>query len=754
MRISAALAVVLVVTFVHATLVGPTLASQGPRAAITIESLVAEVTITDGLATTSIEQVFRNHGPTPAEESYLWPIPEGAAVSSFSLWIDGKETKGEVLDGGAARGVYLDIVRRQRDPGLLEWVGHGCVRASIFPIEAGGTARVRLRYQSVLSPSAAGLELELPLRLGALVPGDAFTLVASGTITTTKPLGAVQCTTHAIDVVRSGAHGLRWSMEETGSETPRDLRLALSPAVGDFGAMLVAHREAGEPGTFLLTVSPRGDATPAQRTPIDAVFVLDVSGSMRGEKLEQALRAVGQCLDRLAPDDRFEIVRFATDAQACLGALQPATPETLARAREWLAGSRASGGTNLAGGLAAALAAAASVDRRGLAILVSDGAPTVGERSPAAIVAASRAQAPARLRLFSFGVGDDVNADLLDRLVEECRGAREYVRPGEVIDAKVVKLFEKASHPVLESARLDVSQLEAFDVDSLEPADLFRGAQVVASGRFRATGPRRVTLLARVGGEEREWHFVVDLPAEEERHGEIPALWARRRAGRLLDALRLHGPNDELVDEVGRLALQHGIVTPYTSHLVLEDVHRLGAARGVGPPRSGQLRYGSFTRERPLPYPPPADGVPGPRTPGPRSPAGPSGPTTPAVGGPVTGPSGGGGWLARDPAQDLLRGGSGSVARSIEIQELSRGFSGGEGNPQRIQRVGGKVFHRIGGVWVDAALDGDRDREPRKVGYLSPEYFALLEADPRLAPFLALGECLVLLWKGVAYEIS
>ncbi len=769
---------------------------------VRLEQVRVVAKVVDGTATTELEQVFRNTGPVEREEVFLLPLPDDTVVSDLSMTVDGKIVKGEILDRGEARGVYESIVRSRRDPALLEWVGRSCVRLSAFPVPPNGEARVKVRYASVLPLAWGAFEVRVPLSLGPVARGSLKSLVFQAAVEFSRPIGAIYSPTHPVEVVRTGDRSARVSMEGSDVRADRDLRLLVAPAQEEIGLLFLAHRPAGEDGTFLALLSPRLDLEPSKVLPKDVVFVLDTSGSMEGEKIAQAKGALRDALAGLNPGDRFHLVRFATDAEAFREGPVPATPGNVEAARAWIDAFEARGGTNLGDALQRALAVPGEPGRLTMLFLLTDGLPTVGTIEEQTLLAEVRQRNVARARIFVFGVGVDVNTRLLDTLAEETRAAREYVAEGEAIDLKVASLVEKVSHPILSDPLLFLEGAETRDVYPKRLPDLFRGSPLVVAGRFRGEGAASLRLRGRFGDGEREWTYSVNLPAVEARNDSIRATWASRKVGYLLDEIRLHGENTELVEEVKRLAREHGIVTPYTSYLVREERRRLsstwtgprsaGVAAGTTPPpdRGSPSDLGNLPR-----------GSTGGWTAGRRVEEG--GATAAGVGAtgtPTAAPATPDGLPVREPIDreadgvgvgstghyGLAASGGKAVEESLEAKRLKEetvgdttggfsrthygaafggrraagGSSGGRsGRPvealqSSVRRVGAKVFHLVASVWMDTAFT-EQDREKIvPVAFLSEEYFALLAREPDLAPVFALGPRVLVGWKGKFYEVK
>jgi len=210
----------------------------------------------------------------------------------------------------------------------------------------------------------------------------------------------------------------------------------------------------------------------------------------------------------------------------------------------------------------------------GVIIFLTDGQPTVGETNEDRLVESIATRSTA-VRIFSFGIGTDVNTHLLDRIAEKTNAFSQYVLPEEDIELKLSSFYTKIKEPVLSNVELaftgevKVNQLYPHDLP-----DLFKGETLTVFGRYSGGGAGAVKVTGTLNGERREFVSDVKFVKEDVSRGFIPRLWATRRVGWLLDEIRLRGESMELKDEIVRLAREHGIVTPYTSYLILEDERR------------------------------------------------------------------------------------------------------------------------------------------------------------------------------------
>src|SRR5436189_4515812 len=534
-----------------------------PRGAIAKVRSAVQVALTGRIARVSVEEWFRNTGPLMDEGSYLYPLPGETVFRDFSLWQGDRELKGEPMDAGQARAIYEQIVRRRRDPALIELAGHGLVRARVFPIAPGETRKITLRYTQVLDRVGDAWRFRYPS--GPVNAPRSFRLATDSSTAFGDPYSP----THQVRTTRHD-RTLEVTLADSATTGGGDVELYLPLAARTVGLSLVTHRPPGEDGYFMLLLSP-GAAADAAALHRDVVAVLDVSGSMSGEKIAQAQAALIQILGTLRAGDRFRLVAFSSGVRRYRAEWTALTPESRRDAESWVRGLEAEGGTNIAGALDEAFSQPPADGALGVVVFLTDGLPTVGEQSPEKIADAAD-QHRGAFRVFSFGLGFDVNTYLLDRLTERARGSTEHVRPGGNIEAAVGDLAAKLASPVMTDLALSADGAELYDVQPDRLPDLFANDEVVVFGRYRGAGngERVVTVSGRRGGRTERFSAGADFSAEAPQARFIEQLWAARRAGALAQEIRLHGPNTEVLESLKRLALRYGILTEYTSYLVQE----------------------------------------------------------------------------------------------------------------------------------------------------------------------------------------
>lgn len=570
------------------------------------------VAIDEQIAVTTVEQTFRNHTDRNLEATYLFPVPKGANVDKFTMWVDGKEQGGELLDAKHANQVYTDIVRRTQDPGLLEYMGNSLMKLRVFPIPPKGDQKVKISYKFVAPKDGSVVEYVYPLKTDGKATRTLEEFSVSLNIKSKNAVQNVYSPTHAITTVRKSDKEVNVTFERNQALLDKDFQLFYGFGDKDIGLTPLVYKPiTAEDGYFMFLVSPQLEAE-KKRVPRDLVLVLDTSSSMSDIKMQQAKKALKFCLTQLKPEDRFGVLKFSTTVTPFRDKLVEANKDYLEAATKWVDGLKTSGGTAILPALEDALALRSEDPNRPFTLVFfTDGQPTVDETNPDRIVKKVGDKNTGNTRIFTFGVGDDVNAAMLDQLAEATRAVSTYVREAEDIETKVASLYGKISNPVLTDLRLTAGDnIRIHEVYPPKLPDLFQGTQLVVIGRYTGGGHTAIRLTGMVGKDKQEFVYDVNFPAKTESDtGKdfVEPLWARRKVGYILDQIRVNGERKELIDEVVALAKRYGIATPYTSYLVVPDnmmpvIQPPGLRPGGGP---------ADAKPSPLPAAPVAGGAGG-----------------------------------------------------------------------------------------------------------------------------------------------
>ncbi len=531
-----------------------------------------QVNIQDRAARTTVTQVFKNHTHRVLEATYIFPVPKGATVSNFVLYINGKPKRGKVLVKERARSIYLSIVRRMQDPGLLEYMGGRLFRARVYPIPRHGEQRITISFTQMV-PYASGMHrFVYPLKTRHKVQTTLKDFTMSVKLKSKTPLKSIYSPTHKVSLARKGDNLALVGFERSKARLDRDFVLYYAVSPKDLGLNMLSYRTEQKDGYFLMMLTPKVSHSSREIAGKNITFVLDTSGSMSGKKMKWAKRALQICLKKLNPKDHFNVIRFSTDVEAMHRAMKPANPKNIKRAVAFVERMEAAGGTAIDEALKLALQQKPKGDGVSLVVFLTDGHPTIGETTPSAIVKNSKINNRYKARLFTFGIGTEINTNLLDKMAQISGGTGDYVKPNKEIQQHISNFYDKVRYPVLSSIKLSVGKgIRLYDMYPKSIPDLFRGGQITLFGRYRGKGAVAISLNGKVGGKNKRYVFETQFPQTSNDHSFVSRLWANRKVAYLLDHIRLKGMNSELKAEVIRLSKKFGIVTPYTSYLVVED---------------------------------------------------------------------------------------------------------------------------------------------------------------------------------------
>lgn len=542
-------------------------------APIQIESVDLDVDIHDAVATTELRQKIRNPHAWSVEAQFVLPIPRGAAVHDAALRVDGQLVEAELLEAGRARAAYEDIVRRNVDPALVEYLEDGLLRTRVFPVPAHGTREIQLTLTIALAEDFGVWQYRFPLRALCGAQAAPRELSVRGQIRAAVALGEPYSPTHALDVdLERGSRRARFELRATGGPVAAtDLQLFVPTRTRDLTFTVASTRPAGEDGFVLLRVTPGELLERREPTPRRVVFVLDTSGSMDGEKLEQAKAALRAGLQTLDRQDEFAVVTYGSSVIPWSEAMQPASAARVRDALGQVTDMRARGGTNIGAALQTAFALLGRRDARPAYILfMTDGLPTVGTTSVDELLERARRDNRSGAHLFVFGVGHDVNTRLLDNLAQDSGAPARYVQPGEDLEVAVSNLAAQISDPLWTDVEMELAGAGLYDMIPERLPDLFRGQSLTVLARYRRPGQTKLIFSGEQGGSRERSTEQIVLARHATAHAYLPQLWAGRRIAVLQAALQNGGDRRELVQEIVELATRYGIVTEYTSLLMRE----------------------------------------------------------------------------------------------------------------------------------------------------------------------------------------
>jgi Ca-activated chloride channel homolog len=681
---------------------------------VTRVSSSIRATIEGRVARIEVEEQFRNSGRQIAEGTYHYPLAGDAVFQSLSLWMGEQELRGEVMDAARARGIYEEIVRRRRDPALVTLAGHQLLRAQVFPIQPGETRRVVLRFTQVLDRDGDALRWR-----HARGADDRGTAAPDLRVTLREParFGRPFSPTHTVQV--SGRDDDTVVVSDVAAG---DVELFLPLQSTAPGLSLVTYAPGSEDGYFMLYVTPPA-MTETQRIGRDLTMVVDVSGSMSGPKLQQAKAAILQMLGTLTARDRLRLISFSSGVRSFRDGYAAADDTTLARARQWTNALVADGGTNIEGALREALrgdrADRTQRDNLDLLVFLTDGVPSVGETQPEKL-AALASQGGERLRVFTVGIGTDVNTYLIERMAQDGRGAAEFVPPDGSVEHAVGALARKLRAPALVDLRIVAAPGRIVSMEPQRLPDLFAGQELVVFGRYSGSGSGPLIVEGRRDGEIVRVSTPVVFGARTMEHEYVSTLWAARRIGALTRTMRLEGATPARIEEIRALALRHGIVTEYTAYLVQE-------------PASAPTVIGRDER----------------RTRGGIQATGPA--SVAAAAPPASAQTGRGSFEAAQTSADYAGASSLGEARKVSTRAQERATIASSGAPPQQRVIGGRRYEQRGTQWSDV---GQHSQRVISIEAFSAAYFAVLRALPELRDAALLGHDVLIAGKRVSVRVQ
>lgn len=698
--------------------------------------------IENQIAKVQVSQSFVNTGKRPMEVCFVFPLPYDGAVDQVTLLVDGKEMPAKLMDAKEARKLYEEIVRKNRDPALLEWVGTGLFKTSVFPVPAGAERTVTLRYSQLCRKWEGLTDFIFPLSTAKYTSHPVEQVKLHLSLTSDVPLKNVYSPTHSVEIKRPDDKHATIDFSVKNAVPGEDFRLFYDVGSEAVGASVLSYRpqeseaDGDKHGYFLLLASPQIKAEDTERPKKTVLIVLDHSGSMSGEKMEQAKGAAKFVINKLRDGDLFNVIAYDSEVTSWKPELQKFDDDSRKAALGFVEGIFAGGSTNIDAALTTALSQLQDKKQPSFVIFLTDGLPTVGERNEAKIVANAKANNKVRARIFDFGVGYDVNSRLLDKLARDNFGLSEYVRPNEDIERAVAALYNRIGSPVMTDVKI------TFEMDGLKPEegqaasrvypkdvfDLFAGEQLVLTGRYPKSGDVKIIVKGQVGEKEQKFEFPAKFveTSSDASNAFIEKLWAVRRVGEILDEIDLKGKNDELVKELVTLSLRHGIMTPYTSFLADENASPQTFRDGVSTASrrltnlelrtEGQFGFNQRVAKGSL-------------------------------------------QRANVPAAAMPLSSSADAAARPALNDFYGAVADAKGEREKVaenvRHLGRKTFFRRGDRWVDSVVEADDEKQAVKIVRFSPEYFELIDKHGHEAGlYLSITEPLVVRLDGKVYELQ
>ena len=706
--------------------------------------------IRDQVAQTTLEQTFYNPSNRRVEGTYIFPIPENAEIESFQMEINGKMTKGEILNAKKAKEIYEKIVRESKDPALMEYSDKAIFKIHLFPIEPRKEKKIKIKYKELLKKDGRMSAYKFPLRAEKFLTKPVDEVALKISIDSENELKSIYSPSHKIDIQREGKKRAVLSYKEKGILPETNFEILFSTHQDNeslIGFDFITHKEKGnDTGYYAMLISP-GNWRSNTLVQKDVIFVIDSSGSMRVKKLDQAKAAINFCLKSLNKGDQFEIIRYSTETESLFGNLKSANKKNLNLAKDFIQNIEAGGGTAIEEALLEAIKTSTFKNvkdskRPRQIIFITDGRPTIGEtRTDEIIARITKTHQPIKknTRIFSFGIGTDVNTKLLDLISQKTKASTEYVLPEENIELKISRFYSKVAQPVMTNISIqNESTVRLSEKYPKDLPDLFRGDQLVILGRYKIHQKNennfKAFMQGNMAGRQVKFNLSEKINSNKD-NGFIARLWATRKVGYLLEEIRLHGESEELKDSVVKLARKWGIVTPYTSYLILEDEESRGipiSRQSIGnrqvTPKSNNI---TIQEARLMRRKIEAESFLG-----------------------FSKNESGDSAVAASRASNELKSANQSGAFRDAYNESQYGNTNHDFKQQATRRIAGKTFFQNASGWIDSLASDESYRELIKIKFGSNSYFKLLYQAPENAKWLSVGTNLQIVINEKLYEIT
>lgn len=548
-----------------------------------------DVIINNGFARTEVIQTFFNPNDVDLEAIYAFPVPRSASLSEFAIYVGEYEIQGEVLPKQKARTVYEEERDRGHDAGLAEKNSYQRFEFFVSPVRAQDQIRVRFVYYQPIEidtgigryvyPLAEGGTDEQALQFWTTNDVVEGNLSIALELKSAWPVTEVRAPGFEGDAgVQQLAEGhYKLLVDRPDAQLNRDFVFYYKLADDLPGRLeMIAYRaDPKGPGTFMMVLTPGLDLQPVTRGS-DYVFILDISGSMEGGKIQALAQGVSQAVGELNAEDRYRIITFNNQADELTRGWVSATPQNVQRSIQKVEALRAGGSTNMYDGLELGLRSLDD-DRVTSILLVTDAVTNTGVIEPAAFHELMRKY---DVRVFGFLVGNSANWPLMRAVCDASGGFFARVSASDDLIGQILLAKSKITHECLHDARLKIGGVKVWGTTGEAIGKIYRGQQLVIFGRYEKPGTVRVELDATLSGADQTYATTVELPELDTLHPELERLWALDRIEDMqwkMDAgLMSPGEAEQIITSLG---VDYQIVTDYTSMVVLND--EAFAERGI-----------------------------------------------------------------------------------------------------------------------------------------------------------------------------
>jgi Ca-activated chloride channel family protein len=555
------------------------------------------------VARVRVTQEFVNPSKEKIEAVYVFPLPHESAVDGMTMKVGERTIVGVIKKRGEARRIYRQALAEGLTAALLEQERPNIFVQSVGNIEPGGSVKIEITYADVLGYDLGAYTFHFPMVVGprysprpasqtsppgqtgptgptatpAAAPPYLKPTERSGhdislslTLDAGVPIHELKSTNHQVVMTQTGKHTATCRIAAGEAIPNKDFELKYKVVGAKPETAILAHADSGRDGYFLLMVQPKEDAALQTLAPRELVFLVDVSGSMSGEPTAKVRQAMACLLEQLHPRDRLQVVTFASSADKLFPAPVEASPENVEKALGFSRNLRAGGGTELLKGLELALGGPAGAERARIVVLLTDGFID----NEAEIAAEVAKRAGDKLRFWCLGIGSSVNRHLVEAVAKQ-GGGMGKVLSLKSTEAEVRELaagmVERLHRPQIANLTVNWGDLKVSQTHPERIPELWSGRPVVLFGRYSGGGRSRIRICGEAEGRAVSFEVLVEFPEKQPANDALASIWARRKVESLTDRMAVVGETADLVGQVTDVALEHRLMTKYTSFVAVDE---------------------------------------------------------------------------------------------------------------------------------------------------------------------------------------
>ncbi|KMT66008.1 VIT and vWA domain-containing protein [Catenovulum maritimum] len=556
--------------------------SQLPELELTEHKV--DIQVFDNLAVVSIEQTFFNPSQQDLEAIYQFPVPNYAAVGQFSWWLNGQEIQAEVVKKEQAKQIYQKQKAAGKNAALVEQNKFYDFKIKLTQVLAQQDAKIKLVYIQKLKADHGIFELNYALENGGTDEVANAFWSRNDKVTQLFSFNLNLHSSYPIDSFRLPKHPQaniqqiseqEWQVSFTNSGVEGGQSFSLNQDILAYwrladnapaGLNLISYKtQNANQGTFMLTLTPGNDLQPINQGS-DWTFVLDKSGSMQG-KWHSLLAGVEIAINKMPANNRVRILMFDNNTKDITNGYVQLDAEGKQQLIAAMQNYAPSDGTNLYKAVRESVSGI-DRDRTSGIVLVTDGVATVGEKSERKLMALLDKK---DIRLFTFIMGNNANAPLLEHLAKQSNGFAQTISNSDDIVGKVMLAASKVSHTAMHDIEIKIKGGKVINLNPAEIQSLYRGEQLTLFGQYHKAEQVELIVSAKVSGKPIRYQAKFDLPSESTQYPEIERLSAYAQILDIEEKQRRFGKTDDATQAITDIALEYGLVTDYTSMLLLTE---------------------------------------------------------------------------------------------------------------------------------------------------------------------------------------